>query len=137
MPRFVHDLRARRRLHPRLSMIMAVVAVMAALLMFLDLHLAGKAEELYGQAHRVAAGQIRMANMQRDVHKGWVIVRAHHVPAFVCYAFTGGVHFSVLLPRSLRIQAEHPTVSSANGSCRPGDVNTLVFTFSEEGASPR
>ena len=109
---------------------MALVVTIAALLMFIDLHLAGRAERLYGQAHRVATGQLRLANMQRDVHKGWVIVRAHHVPADICYAFTGGMRFSILLPRSLRIQTEHPTVSSVSGGCTPGNVNTLLFSFS-------
>ena len=106
-----------------------MVIATATLLVFIDMRLAGRAERLYGQAQKVAMGQVSLGHMHREEHKGWVIVHADHVPADLCYALTGGLRFSVLLPRSRHVQAEHPTVSSVRGNCAPGDVNTLLFTF--------
>lgn len=111
-------------------LISGMVIAVAALLVFLDIHESGKAEQLYQQAQQVAKGRLSLSDMRREVHKGWIIVHAYHVPADLCYAFTGGLRFSILLPRSRHIQDRHPTVSSASGSCARGDVNTLLFTFS-------
>ena len=115
---------------PRSALIAGMIIATATLLVIVDMSLAGRAEHLYQQARQVAKGRTGIGHMQRDVHKGWVIVHADHVPASLCYTLTGGFRFSVLLPRSRRIQAEHPTVSSASGNCVPGDANTLLFTFS-------
>ena len=117
-------------MRPRSALIAGMIIATATLFVFVDMSLAGKAEHLYRQARQVAMGRTRMGHMQRDVHKGWVIVHADHVPASLCYTLTGGFRFSVLLPRSRHVQAEHPTVSSASGNCAPGDTNTLLFTFS-------
>ncbi len=117
-------------MRPRSALIAGMIIASATLLVFVDMRLAGRAEHLYRLARQVAMGQSSVGHMQRDVHKGWVIVHADHVPASLCYTLTGGFRFSVLLPRSRHIQAEHPTVSSARGNCAPGDTNTLLFTFS-------
>jgi hypothetical protein len=121
-------------MRPRSALIAGIIIATAILLVFVDMRLAGKAEHLYRQARQVAAGRASVAHMQRVMHKGWVIVHADHVPASLCYALTGGLRLSVLLPRSRHVQAEHPTVSSASGNCVAGDANTLLFTFSA--ASP-
>lgn len=112
------------------ALIAILIIVTATVMVFVDFSLAGRAEHLYRQAQQVAAGKARVWNMHRDVRKGWAIVHVDHVSAGLCYAFTGGLRFSVFLPRSRRIQDVHPTVSSTSGSCAPGDVNTLLFTFS-------
>lgn len=117
-------------------MIAIMIIVTATVLVFVDVSLAGSAERLYQRAQQVAAGKTKVWNMRRDVRKGWAIVHVDHVSASLCYAFTGGLRFSVFLPRSRRIQAAHPTVSSTNGSCAPGDVNTLLFTFSDMAQAP-
>ena len=132
MPLSAHPLQVSKR--SRIALIMAVALV--ALLLFIDARLADRAERLYRQAQQVAAGRLATAHLHRIVHKGSVIVHADHVPASLCYAFTGGLRLSVLLLRSHHIQAEHPTVSSASGNCAPGDVNTLLFTFSAAQAPP-
>jgi hypothetical protein len=117
-------------MRPRSAVIAGMIIAAATLLVFVDMSLAGRAEHLYWQARQVAEGRARVAHMRRDLHKGWIIVHADHVPASLCYALTGGLRFSVLLPRSRHVQAEHPTVSSARGNCVAGDANTLLFTFS-------
>lgn len=114
----------------RITLLTAFALAVIAVLTIADRQLAARAEQLYDQARQVAAGQASVADMQRDVRKGWVIVKARHVPADLCNTFTGGLWFSVLLPRSRRIQIEHPTVSATGGSCTRGDANILIFTFS-------
>lgn len=115
----------------RATLIAAFAIVLIAVLMFADWRLANRAQRLYDEAQHVASGHASHAGMQRFVQKGWVIVRAEHVPADLCNTFTGGLWLSVLLPRSRRVQREHPTVSAAGGGCIRGSDNTLIFTFSE------
>ena len=123
-------------MRPRITLIAAFALVLVAVLMIADRQLADRAEGLYDRARQAAAGQAPGADMQRDVQKGWIIVRANHVPADLCNTFTGGLWLSILLPRSRHIQIEHPTVSAAAGGCVRGDVNTLIFTFSARTAQP-
>lgn len=114
----------------RATLIAAFAAALVAVLMFADWQLADRAERLYGEAQQVASGSTSHADMRRFVQKGWIIVRADHVPADLCNTFTGGLWLSLLLPRSRHIQSEHPTVSAAGGGCARGGSNTLIFTFS-------
>lgn len=114
----------------RITLIATFALALVAVLMLADMQLANRAEHLYDQAQRVAAGQVSDTDMHRDVQKGWVIVKASHIPDDLCNTFTGGLWLSVLMPRSRHIQVEHPTVSAAGGGCVRGDINTLIFTFS-------
>lgn len=114
----------------RATLIAAFAIAVVAVLMFADRQLASRAERLYGEARQVATGRAMHADMRRFVQKGWIIVRADHVPADLCNTFTGGLWLSVLMPRSRHIQREHPTVTAAGGGCVRGGGNTLIFTFS-------
>lgn len=120
----------------RATLIAAFAVAVVAVLMFADRWLADRAEQLYGEAQQVASGKASRTDMHRFVQKGWVIVRAGHVPADLCNTFTGGLWLSVLLPRSRHIQIEHPTVSAAGGGCTLDGANTLIFTFSEHPKHP-
>jgi hypothetical protein len=120
----------------RIALITVFATVIIAMLIILDMQLADKADRLYEKAREVAVGRASSKDMQRDLQKGGVIVKADHVPADLCNTFTGGLWFSVLLPRSRRIQTEHPTVSAAGGGCTRGDSNTLIFTFSAREGHP-
>lgn len=120
----------------RATLIAAFAVTVVAVLMFADWRLANRAERLYDVAQQVASGQAPHKGMRRFVQKGWVIVRADHVPADLCNTFTGGLWLSVLLPRSRHIQIEHPTVSAAGGGCVRGGGNTLIFTFSKQAQRP-
>jgi hypothetical protein len=120
----------------RASLIAAFAISVVAVLMVADMWLAERAERLYGEARQVASGKASHTDMRRFVQKGWIIVRAGHVPADLCNTFTGGLWLSVLLPRSRHIQIEHPTVSAAGGGCSLHSTNTLIFTFSERPKPP-
>lgn len=125
-----------KAMRSRATMIAAFAVALVAVLMFTDWHLANRAERLYGEAQQVASGLASHDGMHRFVQKGWIIVRATHVPADLCNTFTGGLWLSVLLPRSRHIQIEHPTVSAAGGGCVRGGGNTLIFTFSKPAKKP-
>jgi hypothetical protein len=120
----------------RATLIAAFAVTVVAVLMLADMWLADRAEQLYGKAQQVASGKASHTDMHRFVQKGWIIVRADHVPADLCNTFTGGLWLSVLLPRSRHIQIEHPTVSAADGGCVRGGSNTLIFTFSKQPRHP-
>ena len=114
----------------RITLITAFFMALVVLLMSADMWLAHRAEQLYNRARQVAEGRASDTHMYRDAQKGWVIVKVDHVSAGLCNTFTGGLWFSMLLPKSRHIQNEHPTVSAAGGGCTLGDSNILIFTFS-------
>jgi len=91
----------------------------------------GRAERLYGRVERVARSGESEPGFE-VAHEGHVVVvSVAGVQADLCNAFTGGLWFGFVMPRSESVRKFHPDVRSRSGFCDRSGTNTLLFRFPE------